>query len=81
MKLRDFWNGVDTDLTGNLITKGSAHRQARNILVLEPNALRANFLTLTIAIGVYASARRQNDLRLLWVIWLVIPRQLSSNTT
>ena len=81
MKLRYFWDGVDTDLTGNLITKGAAHRQSRNVLILQPNALWANFLSLTIAIGINATTRSQNDLCLLRVIRLVVPRQHSSNTS
>ena len=81
MKLRDFRDGVNADLAGNLITKGAAHCQAWNVLVLQPNALRANFLSLTIAIGIDASTRGQNDLSFLWVIRLVVPRQLSSNTS
>ena len=81
MKLRDFWDGVDTDLAGNLITKGAAHRQAWNVFILQPNALRANFLSLTIAIGIDATTRGQYDLCLLRIIRLVVPRQCPSNTS
>ena len=80
MELRDFWDGVHTDLAGDLITEGTAHGQARDILVLKPDALRANLLSLTVTIGIDASARRQNDLCLDRIIRLVVPGQLPSNT-
>ena len=79
VELRDFGDGVHTDLTGDLITEGTAHSQARDILVLKPNTLRANLLSLAVAVGIDAAARRQNDLCLDRIIRLVVPGQLPSN--
>ena len=46
----DLGHGIDTDAGGHLVTERSAHREARDILMLEPDALWTHFVPLAIPV-------------------------------
>ena len=48
--LGDLRHCIDSDAGGHLISEGSTHREAGDILVLEPDALRTNFMPLAVPV-------------------------------
>ena len=48
--LGDLRHCVDSNAGGHLITEGSTHREAGDILMLKPDALRTNFMPLAVPV-------------------------------
>ena len=74
-ELLNFRYSIHSNPTRHRVTERSRHRQARYVLIFQPDTHWSDLIAQLISIRVYPAIICQDMLRFFWVVWLMISTQ------